>query len=235
MAGGPGRPGGPGVPAGLGRLRSLGLVLALVLSPACSGGGYGRGMNAGPSATASGTATPAAGSTRIVGGKDDGFAVQIPAGWTDIRIDNTTLQRLFAKQGAFDEGVANQIRILAGRNGKLLAYEDSHRTTNLNVLKVPAAPGTTVDSLVRDLPNQLIQLGLKDIQVATVTLASGPAARASATTPPSAGDGQAKDLFQLQYYAVSGSDTYICVLASDDPARDRARLEAIGQTFTLVR
>jgi hypothetical protein len=87
---------------------------------------------------------------------------------------------------------------------------------------------------VRDLPNQLTQLGLEDIQVARVTLASGPAARASATKPSGA-DGQVKDLFQLQYYALSGADTYICVLASDEPARDRAQLEAIGQSFSLVR
>jgi hypothetical protein len=211
-----------------------GLVLALVLSTACSGGGYGKGATAGSSTTApAATSAPGPGPARIVGGKDDGYAIQIPAGWTDIRIDNAALQRLFAKKGSFDEGVANQVRILAGRNGKLLAYEDSHRTTNLNVLKVPAAPGTTTESLVRDLPDQLTQLGLTGIEVAPVTLSSGPAARASGTKP-AGGDAQNKALFQLQYYALSGSDTFICVLASDEPGRDRARLEAIGQTFTLV-
>jgi hypothetical protein len=215
--------------------RRLVLAMALALSAACSGGPYGRDTTAGsstPAAEATGSSAPAP--ARIVGGKEDGFAIQIPAGWTDIRIDDATLQRLFDRKQPFDEGIANQIRILAGRNGKLLAFEDAHRTTNLNVLKVPATPGTTTESLVKDLPGQLAQLGLKDVVVEQVTLASGPAARASGTKPAAGSGGPAKDLFQLQYYALSGSDTFICVLASDEPGRDRARLEAIGQTFTLV-
>jgi hypothetical protein len=214
---------------------TLALAMALALSTACSGGPYGRDTTAASSTSGAGaTSSSAPGPARIVGGKEDGFTIQIPAGWTDIRIDQATLQRLFDKKQSFDEGVANQIRILAGRNGKLLAYEDAHRTTNLNVLKVPATPGTTTESLVKDLPGQLTQLGLKDVVVERITLPGGPAARASGTKPAAGSGGPPKDLFQLQYYAVSGSDTFICVLASDEPGRDRAQLEAIGQTFTLV-
>ena len=213
----------------------LALVSVLPLVAACSGGGYGEDTGAGPSTTAVGAASSSApGPARIVGGKEDGYTIQIPAGWTAIPIDNVTLQRLFEGKEPFDDAVANQIRILAGRNGKLFAYEDAHRTTNLNVLKVPATPGTTTESLVKDLPGQRAGMGLLDNTGEQVTRASGPAARASLTKPPVGSDGPAKGLFQLQYYALSGSDTFVCVLASDEPGRDRAQLEAIGQTFTLV-
>jgi hypothetical protein len=214
----------------------LALASVLVLAGGCSGAGDEGDTAARPSTTAAGaTDATGPGSARIFGGKDDGYTIQIPAGWTAVPIDNATLQRLFEGKEPFDDAVANQIRILAGRNGKLFAYDDSHRTTNLNVLKVPATPGTTTESLVKDLPGQLAGMGLQDITVEQVTLASGPAARASLTKRPAGLGDPAKGLFQLQYYALAGSDTFICVLASDDPGRDRAQLEAIGQTFALVR
>jgi len=219
------RPGGP----------LFAVVCLALVTAACSGGGD---TSAKKKAAAS-TTTTVPGPPRTVGGKADGYSIQIPAAWKDIAIDPATLQRVLVEDkssGKLDEAIKNQIRSLASTGGKLLAYDDTHRTTNINVLKVPAQPGQTTATLAASLPNQLAQLKppMRDIKVETVKLGSGPAVRATGTQAVPVAKGATANLFQIHYYVVSGQDTYICILATDDPVRDQSKLETIGQTFTLV-
>lgn len=212
------------------RTGAAGLVL-VTLAGACSGGD--GGADAEPSTTAA--SGPAAPATRVIENKTDGFSIEIPSGWKDIVIDPDTIQRSFeASGGKLDEAVANQVRTLAGRGGKLFAYDVAKRTTNLNVLKVPSSPGVTTEQVAQSLPAQLEQLGLTDVKVEMVTIAAGPAAKASGVQKVEAG-GKSVELLQLQYYVVVGPSTFIAILATDDPARDQTALEAIGQTFKLLQ
>jgi hypothetical protein len=175
-----------------------------------------------------------------VGGKADGYSIQIPAAWKDIAINPAALQRALTEDtgsGNLDDGLKRQIRTLAGTGGRLLVYDDTHRTTNINVLKVQAGTGQTTAALAASLPNQLAHLNppMRDVKVETVKLGSGPAVRATGTQAVPGAKGATADLFQIHYYVLSGPDMYICILATDDPARDQAKLETIGPTFTLVR
>jgi hypothetical protein len=214
----------------------LALLLPCVLfwvATACSSGGDQKGA-------AASTTSTVPGPPRTVGGKADGYSIQIPATWKDIAINPAALQRTLVDDkgsGQLDDGLKRQIRTLAGTGGKLLVYDDTHRTTNINVLRVAAQPGQTTATLAAGLPNQLAQLipPMRDVKVETVNLASGPAVRATGTQAVPGANGVAANLFQIQYYVLSGPDMYICILATDDPARDQAKLETIGPTFTVVR
>jgi hypothetical protein len=206
------------------------LGLVLVAAPSCSSGSDSKGAATGASTT---TAT---GPPRTVGGKADGYSIQIPAGWQDIAIDPAALQRVLIEdktKAKLDDAIKNQVRTLASTGGKLLAYDDSHRTTNINVLRVPAEKGQTTATLAAGLPGQLAQQNppMRDVRVETVKRGTDQAVKATGTQPVPGGN---VSLFQIQYYVLSGQDLYICILATDDPGRDQAKLEAIGQTFTLV-
>jgi hypothetical protein len=173
---------------------------------------------------------------RVVDVKAEGFTIEIPERWKEVVINATALQRLTEEQGGkLDEAISNQIRVLAQRNGKLFAYDDAKRTTNLNVLKVPSTSGATIEQLAEGLPAQLTEQKLRDVKVESVTLPGGrPGVKASGTATVTASDGRTADLFQLQYYALSGSFTFVAILATDNPARDQATMEAVGQTFTVL-
>ena len=173
---------------------------------------------------------------RVVDVKAEGFTIEIPERWKDVVIDATALQRLSEEQGGkLDQAIANQVRVLAQRNGKLFAYDDAKRTTNLNVLKVPSTSGATIEQLAEGLPAQLTEQKLRDVKVESVTLPGGrPGVKASGTATVTASGGRTADLFQLQYYALAGSFTFVAILATDDPVRDQATMEAIGQTFTVL-
>jgi hypothetical protein len=173
---------------------------------------------------------------RIVDVKAEGFTIEIPERWKEIVIDAAALQRLFQEQGGkLDQAINNQVRILAQRNGKLFAYDDTKRTTNLNVLKIPSRPEATIEQLAEGLPAQLTEQKLRDVKVEMITLPGGrPGVRASGTSTVTAAEGRTADLFQLQYYALSGSFTFVAILATDEPARDQATMEAVGQTFTVL-
>lgn len=214
------------------RAGAAGLVLVALAGAACFDGDGGADAGGGPSTTAA--SGPAAPATRVIESKADGFSIEIPSAWKDVAIDPDITQRLFEDPGVLDEAVANQVRTLAGRGGKLFAYDVSKRTTNLNVLKVPSSPGVTTEQVAQSLPAQLEQLGLRDVKVETMTIAAGRAARASGVQKVEAG-GKSVELLQLQYYVVAGPSTFITILATDDPARDRAALVAIGQSFKLLQ
>jgi hypothetical protein len=173
---------------------------------------------------------------RIVDVKAEGFTIEIPERWKEVVIDAAALQRLFQEQGGtLDQAVNNQVRVLAQRNGKLFAYDDTKRTTNLNVLKIPSRPEATIEQLAEGLPAQLTEQKLRDVRVEMITLPGGrPGVRASGTSTVTAAEGRTADLFQLQYYALSGSFTFVAILATDEPARDQATMEAVGQTFTVL-
>lgn len=170
---------------------------------------------------------------RVVDLATEGFSIEVPAGWKDIVIDVEALQRLIA-EGETDEAIANQVRTLAGRGGKLFAYDDSRRTTNLNVLKLSATPGATLQSIAEALPAQLGESGLRDVQVETVTIAAGEAVRAVGSQEVTGAGGNKATLLQLQYWVLDGNQMFISVFATDDPARDRTTLEAIAQSFKLL-
>lgn len=200
------------------------MVLAITTgAAACSD----DGTDPGPS----GEAAAPTNEPQAVDNATEKFGVTLPAGWKAITIDAGALERLLQEQGGkLDQAIANQVRTLAGRGGKLFAYDESHRTTNLNILKVPAPPGVTLEQLAESLPAELGQQ-LRDVTVETVQVASGPAVRASGTQPI---EGSGKNLLQLQYYVLAGESMFIIVLATDEPARDRPTLEGIGQSFRLL-
>lgn len=219
------------------RLGVPAVVLALVMAGCSSGDKKPDAASAGGSSTTAGGPTSSTGplARRVVDLKAEGFTIEIPVGWKDVVIDAAALQRLTESQsGGLDQAITAQIRVLAQRNGKLFAYDDSKRTTNLNVLKIPSTSGASIEQLAQELPAQLTAQKLRDVKVEMVTLPGGrPGAKASGTATVSAGDGRTADLFQLQYYALSGSFTFVAILATDDPARDQATLEASGQTFSV--
>jgi hypothetical protein len=173
---------------------------------------------------------------KVVDVKAEGFTIEVPQSWKEVVIDATALQRLTQEQGGkLDQAITAQIRVLAERNGKLFAYDDAKRTTNLNVLKIPSTSGATIEQLAQGLATQLTAQKLRDVKVESVTLpGSRPGVKASGNSTVAAADGRTADLFQLQYYALSGNFTFVAILATDDPARDQATLEAVGQTFTVL-
>jgi hypothetical protein len=194
--------------------------------------------DSGSSTTAASGPTSSTGplARRIVDVKAEGFTIEIPERWKEVVIDAASLQRLFQEQdGKLDQAINNQVRVLAQRNGKLFAYDDTKRTTNLNVLKIPSRPEATIEQLAEGLPAQLTEQKLRDVRVEMITLPGGrPGVRASGTSTVTAAEGRTADLFQLQYYALSGSFTFVAILATDEPARDQATMEAVGQTFTVL-
>jgi hypothetical protein len=220
------------------RLGVPAVVLALLVAGCSSDDKKPDAASAdGSSTTTAGGPTSSTGplARRVVDLKAEGFTIEIPVGWKDVVIDAAALQRLTEPQGGgLDQAITAQIRVLAQRNGRLFAYDDSKRTTNLNVLKIPSTSGASIEQLAQELPAQLTAQKLRDVEVEMVTLPGGrPGAKASGTATVSAADGRTADLFQLQYYALSGSFTFVAILATDDPARDQATLEASGQTFTV--
>ncbi len=190
-------------------------------------------------AACKGSTTTSAGAPagRVVTNAADGFSIQIPNTWKDVVVDNTTIQKLFNEpdENKLPDAILNQVRTLIQRGGKLFAYDECERTTNLNVLKIPSAPGLTTEKVAEGLPGQLGELGLRDVKVEVANIAAGPAAKASGVQ--SVKDGQQKDvdLLQIQYYLVSGASTFITILATDDPGRDQPTLEAIGASFQLTQ
>ncbi|MGH9004838.1 MAG: hypothetical protein ACRDYV_17080, partial [Acidimicrobiia bacterium] len=188
--------------------------------------------------TTAGGATSSTGpaARRVVDVRAEGFTIEIPEKWKEVVIDAAALQRLTESGGdALDQAITAQIRVLAERNGKLFAYDDTKRTTNLNVLKIPSTSGATIEQLLEGLAAQLTAQQLRDVKVEPITLPGGrPGATASGTSTVDAGGGKTADLFQLQFYALSGSFTFVAILATDDPARDQATMEAVGQTFTVL-
>ena len=213
------------------------MALALALAGCSSGGTDDTAAGDGSSTTAASGPTSSTGpqARRVVDVSAEGFTIEIPERWKEVVIDAAALQRLAQEGGGGDDAAVNaQIRVLAQRNGKLFAYDDTKRTTNLNVLKIPSTSGATIDQLLEGLAAQLTAQGLRDVKVEPITLpGSRPGAKASGTSTVDAGGGKTAELFQLQYYALSGSFTFVAILASDDPARDQATMEAIGQTFTV--
>ncbi|HEY3241688.1 MAG TPA: hypothetical protein VGL92_19155 [Acidimicrobiia bacterium] len=220
------------------RLVAPALTLALVVAgcssddkkPAAGGDGSSTTTASGP--TSSTGPLP----RRVVDVKAEGFTIEVPESWKEVVIDAAALQRLAEQQGGkLDQAITAQIRVLAERNGKLFAYDDAKRTTNLNVLKIPSTSGATIEQFAQGLPGQLTEQKLRDVKVEMITLpGSRPGVKASGTSTVTAADGRTADLFQLQYYALSGSFTFVAILATDDPARDQATMEAVGQTFTVL-
>ena len=221
----------------MGSLARTVLMLALALAGCSSGDNDGSAAAASSTTAGSGpTSSTAPQARRVIDVRAEGFTIEIPESWKEVVIDAAALQRLTQEGGGgFDGAITAQIRVLAQRNGKLFAYDDTKRTTNLNVLKIPSASGATIDQLLEGLAAQLTEQKLRDVKVEPITLPGGrPGARASGTSTVDAGGGKTADLFQLQYYALSGSFTFVAILASDDPARDQATMEAVGQTFTVL-
>jgi hypothetical protein len=214
------------------------LVLVLLVAGCSSGGESGTAAGDGSSTTTAGGPAPSTApqARRVVDVRAEGFTIEIPQTWKEVVIDAAALQRLTQEGGGgLDAAITAQIRVLAQRNGKLFAYDDTKRTTNLNVLKIPSASGATIDQLLEGLAGQLTEQQLRDVKVEPITLPGGrPGAKASGTSTVDAGGGRTADLFQLQYYALSGNFTFVAILASDDPARDQATMEAVGQTFTVL-
>lgn len=223
----------------LARLGASAVALALLLG-GCSSDEKepGAAPEGGSSTTAASGPTSSTGPVprRVVDVKAEGFTIEIPQGWKDVVIDAAALQRLTEEGGSkLDQAITNQVRVLAQRNGKLFAYDDAKRTTNLNVLKIPSTGGATIEQLAEGLPAQLTEQKLRDVKVETVTLPGGrPGVKASGTATVTAAGGRTVDLFQLQYYALSGSFTFVAILATDDPVRDQPTMEAVGLTFTVL-
>lgn len=199
----------------------------------CSGD---NGASGAPAACAKAAPSAAAPATRVAANAADGFSVTLPEGWKDVVLDNDGLQKVFNDAGPddLDKAVLDQVKTLTQRGGKLFAYDECERTTTLNVLKLPAEPGLTTDKVAESLPAQLAQLGLKDVKVEVAPVAAGPAAKASGTQTVKGAKDQDVELLQLQYYVVAGSTTFVAILSTDDPGRDRATLEAIGASFQLT-
>ena len=229
-------PGDP-VTSARSRLGVAVVVLALIVA-GCSSGDKKSGASAGgaSSTTAGPTSSTGPVARRVVDVRAEGFTIEVPQGWKDVVIDASALQRLAQQQsGKLDQAITAQIRTLAERNGKLFAYDDAKRTTNLNVLKVPSTSGATIEQLSEGLAAQLTEQKLRDVKVEMVTLPGNrPGVKASGTATVTSADGRSAELFQLQYYAISGSFTFVAILATDDPPRDQATLEAVGQTFTVL-
>ncbi|MGH9041987.1 MAG: hypothetical protein ACRDZ3_17345 [Acidimicrobiia bacterium] len=222
------------------RLGLPALVLVLLVAGCSSGDEEPDEASGAPSSTTTAATGPTSSTgpvaLRVVDLRAEGFTIEVPEPWKDVVIDAAALQRLTESGGgALDQAIAAQIRVLAQRNGKLFAYDDAKRTTNLNVLKIPSTSGATIEQLTEGLTAQLTEQKLRDVKVERVTLPGDrPGAKASGTSTVKAADGRTADLFQLQYYALSGSFTFVAILATDDPARDRATMEAVGQTFTVL-
>jgi hypothetical protein len=220
------------------RLGVAGLVLALIVAGCSSGDKKSGESAAGASSTTAAGPTSSTGpvARRVVDVRAEGFTIEVPQAWKDVVIDASALQRLAQQQnGKLDQAITAQIRTLAERNGKLFAYDDTRRTTNLNVLKVPSTSGATIEQLSEGLAAQLTEQKLRDVKVEMVTLSGNrPGAKASGTATVTSADGRSAELFQLQYYAISGSFTFVAILATDDPPRDQATLEAVGQSFTVL-
>lgn len=171
----------------------------------------------------------------------EGFSLALPSTWKQVVIDGKTIERVAAEQekkvSKTQKVVNDQIRSLAGVNGKLFAYDTCIGTTTLSVVRSEVR-GVNLEAVEQIIPAQFTQQGMRDIKTEKVTIAAGPAVRVEANQDFTRSDGKKVNLFRLQYYVISApqgpdntSKQFILTLATDDPGRDRAALEAIGQTF----
>lgn len=218
-------------------------VAVLLAGSACSDDKNSTAKCQETTTTAAGAAAPSGspGGFVAIDVPAEGFSLALPSTWNQVVIDSKAIERVAAerekKVSRTQKVVNDQIRSLAGVNGKLFAYDTCIGTTTLSVVKSEVR-GVNLEAVAQIIPAQFTQQGMRDIKTETVTIAAGPAVKVEATQAFERSDGKTVDLFRLQYYVLSApqgpenaSKQFILTLATDDPGRDRAALEAIGQTF----
>lgn len=154
--------------------------------------------------------------------KDDdaGFAVAVPADWTEVPLSENLAE--FNKE-------ANQLRlanpnlstaivlarIVAQAGGRLFAV-DREGTDSLN-LTVDKAKEKTLDEVMAAIKPALTEAGATDLAEEGLNLPAGPAMRLRFKLPLQTDDGTVT-LDETQYYLLKDGNAYILTVVSADPA-----------------
>ncbi len=224
-------------------------ALLLAIVTACGGSAASTAPTSAASPTTAPTsaasAAPSLGTTGRVAVPDEGFAITLPDGWSQIPIDQTSLDA-FTKQLPPDSDLAKIMLSQAGQMAssgiKLWAMDVSPNavvngfTPNLNVITQPAT-GVTLDFLSSSAKAQLDAISaISGTTMASVKIPAGDAVKATYALHQALASGVTVDVAGIQYYVLGPSRLYI--LSFSCPANDgggcAADVDAMIQSMALT-
>lgn len=232
------------------------LLAGLLSAAGCTAGGAGPGSGpggGGGAAPASTTVTASVSSPadpphgfRRLDVPADGFTVAVPAGWDDVPPGAESIRDLAADARSGNPQLAAMLEsyLDAGGEGRLLAVDADPPGANLNIVRgdidVPAGgPEEARDRLLDPAVTGPIDAGLRSvgahgIEREKVTLAAGPALRATYLVPVSGPDGSTSDVVAVQYYVPARDGVFILTLSTPDLGSYATDFEDIAQSFGIL-
>ena len=176
----------------------------------------------------------------------EGFALALPPTWRQFDMNPATFEAKFQealKQNPQLEAMLGNLRQQIAAGIKFFGIDEpSMKTgfaTNVNVLRLPVPPGTTLDTAVADTLMQMESLATvtKPIAHERVKLAAGECERLRCKMTMQMPTGQAVAIASTQFILVKGNDVYVLTLTtlSDRDARYTPTFEKIGQGFRFIK
>lgn len=217
--------------------RTARLLLPLMAAAALLVGcGDGTEPEAEPSPEAAEEATPSpeeteaeepAGPPTPVEKPEDGFALELPAGWEEVALEDfgETLERGAQSDEQLDGLLTEQVRAAVAQGARLFAVQGDEGT-NL-IVNISGSGGETLDAVEPQVVPQLEQLGFTGTETERVTLPAGEAVRLTTTSPVAGG------LEQVQYYLIRGEELVVLALTAPQGSSTEDA-EAIAESLEFL-
>jgi hypothetical protein len=179
----------------------------------------------------------------------EGFAVALPPHWAQIDLDPDFLEaglKLWQDQNPdLPKGIGDQARRAAASGIKFIGFDVSSAgrkasfQVNVNVMRADLPRGTSLDSVVSQLMQQLDRMTtiVKPVQHQRVQLKAGEAEKLQETQKVTLSSGKEPSLDGIHYYLVQGNSLYVLsLLAPSEYSKNYAKaFEQIADSFQFVR
>ncbi len=176
----------------------------------------------------------------------EGFALAIPPDWRELEIDPEKFEanyQAMLKQNPHLKALIGDTRQKVTSGIKFLGMEESSLKTglmmNVNVIRLPSPPWTTLDSAVEDVVKHLENLPTGTMQFShnRVKMAMGEGEKFRCTTTMQTPAGQTIIIASTQFVFVAGTNVFVLsmVTLAGHEAQCAAIFEKIGQSFRLMK
>ena len=176
----------------------------------------------------------------------EGFALALPPDWRQFDMNPKTfeakIQETLKQNPQLGPMVGNlRQQLTAGVKffGFDMATAGTGFATNVNVMRAPLPPGTTLDTAVADTVRQLESLATvtKPVAHERLKMATGDRERIHCKMTMKSPTGQNFALTTTQYITLRGSDGYVVTLTTllNEDAKYAPTFEKIGRSFRFIK
>jgi hypothetical protein len=178
--------------------------------------------------------------------KSEGFAIELPPDWRQVDMDPKTFEAHFneaLQQNPEMAPMLANVRQQVAAGVKFFGFDQKTMgtgfATNVNVIRLPIPPGTTLDSAVAATikESEALPGAIKPVTHERVKSANGDRERVHLKLTMKMANGQSQTVASTQYLLVSGNNAFAITLTTlpDKEATYTAIFDRIGQSFRFIK